>query len=67
MTVCPVVLSLLSVSVVVNPHAGSQPCQSYSSVGQSATLIMWRSAVQVCLGLRRNTVFSVMRGISSAG
>ena len=26
--------------------------QSYSSVGQSATLIMWRSAVQVCLGLR---------------
>ena len=25
--------------------------QSYSSVGQSATLIMWRSAVQVCLGL----------------
>ena len=30
-----------------------------SSVGQSATLIMWRSAVQLCLGLRR--------GISSAG
>ena len=27
------------------------PTQSYSSVGQSATLIMWRSAVQVCLGL----------------
>jgi hypothetical protein len=27
--------------------------QSYSSVGQSATLIMWRSAVQVCLGLPR--------------
>ena len=25
--------------------------ESYSSVGQSATLIMWRSAVQVCLGL----------------
>ena len=25
--------------------------QSYSSVGQSATLIMWRSAVQLCLGL----------------
>ena len=26
--------------------------ESHSSVGQSATLIMWRSAVQVCLGLR---------------
>ena len=26
--------------------------QSHSSVGQSATLIMWRSAVQLCLGLR---------------
>ena len=26
--------------------------ESYSSVGQSATLIMWRSAVQLCLGLR---------------
>ena len=25
--------------------------QSHSSVGQSATLIMWRSAVQLCLGL----------------
>ena len=31
---------------------GIEPRQSYSSVGQSATLIMWRSAVQVCLGLR---------------
>ena len=30
---------------------GIEPRQSYSSVGQSATLIMWRSAVQVCLGL----------------
>ena len=27
--------------------------QSYSSVGQSATLIMQRSAVQLCLGLQR--------------
>ncbi len=32
---------------------GIEPRQSYSSVGQSATLIMWRSAVQVCLGLRK--------------
>ena len=29
----------------------SRLIQSYSSVGWSATLIMWRSAVQLCLGL----------------
>ena len=31
---------------------GPLPRQSRSSVGQSATLIMWRPAVQVCPGLR---------------
>ena len=36
-----------------NPASGVGPFQSYSSVGQSATLIMWRSAVQLCLGLRK--------------
>ena len=47
---------LLSVFVKNRRHEESRsvfgPWQSYSSVGQSATLIMWRSAVQVCLGLR---------------
>jgi hypothetical protein len=35
----------------IQPTAAGHRTQSYSSVGQSATLIMWRSAVQVCLGL----------------
>ena len=35
------------------PLASLPARESYSSVGQSATLIMWRSAVQLCLGLRR--------------
>ena len=59
------VLFLVSVSCPLFPiFFGDGPCvflfgfrfwvpglQSHSSVGQSATLIMWRSAVQVCLGL----------------
>ena len=46
--------------VIPRPPRGLPPAQSHSSVGQSATLIMWRSAVQLCLGLRS-------RGISSVG
>ena len=39
----------------------SRATESYSSVGQSATLIMWRSAVQVCLGLLRGGLAQLAR------
>ena len=39
--------------IVLEYTRGGPASQSHSSVGQSATLIMWRSAVQPCLGLPR--------------
>ena len=66
-TVRPAVPNLLAAAALFLTSKGKRkPCclrspffdkgrwgarESYSSVGQSATLIMWRSAVQVCLGL----------------
>ena len=43
-----------TLSCTARPEGSGRPPaarESYSSVGQSATLIMWRPAVQVCLGL----------------
>ena len=59
-----------TLSCTARPEGSGRPPaarESYSSVGQSATLIMWRPAVQVCLGLQARVMYKPMLKPSRGG